>query len=412
MIKTVAGLAALLAAAAMLYSGNGLQFTLLSMRADIENFSTPLIGAMMAAYYVGFIVGCRVNPTLIASVGHIRTFVALASIASATALAHAILVDVFGWSLLRAISGFCFAGMTMVLESWINERVSNSDRGRVLSIYRIVDLLALTAGNAMIAMANPVGFQLFALTSILISIALVPVALTRSESPKPVIAAKLDLSALIKISPVGAVGAFIVGLANAGFWSVGPIFVQRVGYDADIVSAFMISVILGAAVSQWPLGFLSDKIDRRSVISGAGFSVALTALALASFGATSELHLLAIAFAMGAVMLPMFGLCIAHANDLSDPDEAVKTNGGLLLLHGVGAVIGTITSASIMAIFGPESLFVFVAGSYGFLAMFSFYRKTQSKDVTNKTPFAPIARGSAPTIFEIIQEDNANAASE
>ena len=412
MLKAVAGLAALLASAAFLYSGNGLQFTLLSMRADIENFSTPLIGIMMASYYIGFIAGCRTNPSIIAAVGHIRTFVALASLASASALAHSIFVDVYGWAVLRIVSGFCFAGMAMVLESWINERVSNEDRGRILSVYRIVDLLALTAGNAMIAMANPAGFQLFAVTSILISIGLVPIALTRSEAPKPIAAAKLDLSALFKVSPVGAAGALMTGLANAGFWSIGPIFVSRIGYDVSVVSAFMISVILGGAVSQWPLGMLSDKIDRRFVIAGSSFFVAIAAGSISLYGAVSQTHLLTLAVAMGAFMLPMLGLSIAHANDITLPEEAVKTNGGLLLLHGVGAVIGTFSASTIMAVFGPESLFVFIASIYAGFSAFTLFRTTQNSAPEEKSPFAPIPRGAAPTVFEIVQSDEENSTRE
>lgn len=403
MLRAVSALAALLFAAALLYAGNGLQFTLLSVRANIEAFSTPLIGVMMSAYYAGFIAGCRVNPTFIKTVGHIRTFVALASLASAAALAHSLVVDVIAWSVLRAISGFCFAGLAMVLESWINEKADNKNRGRILSIYRIVDLLALTAGNAMLALASPAQFQLFALVSILISVALVPVALTRSAAPKPVRTARINIKKLYAVSPVAAAGAFLVGLANAGFWSVGPIFVQRSGYDADTVAIFMSAVIVGAAVAQWPLGWLSDKIDRRYVITGAGLSAAAAALGLSQYGGASLTYLLAFGALLGAVMLPMFGLSVAHANDQSAPEEAVETNGGLLLLHGCGSVGGAIAGAGMMSAFGPGSLFDFIAGVYILLSAYALYRITRKRGTAgaDKTPFLPMPRIAAPTIFEI-----------
>lgn len=411
MIRTVAALSALLLAAAILFSGNGLQFTLLSVRANLEHFSTPLIGAMMSAYYAGFIAGCRINPRFIKSVGHIRTFVALASIASASALAHSLIIDVYVWAALRAVSGFCFAGLIMVLESWINERVTNENRGRILSIYRIVDLLALTAGNAMLAMADPQDFQLFAVASILVSIALVPVALTRSAAPQPVRTAKLDIARLFALSPVAASGVFMVGLANAAFWSVGPIFVQRIGYSADIVAAFMSAVIIGAAAAQWPLGWTSDKIDRRIVIASAGIGAAGAALGLAAFGAASPTQLFIFAAALGALMLPMFGLCVAHANDQSEPDKAVETNGGLLLLHGGGAVAGAIAGGAVMSVFGAPSLFHYVAIVYLLLAGFCLYRimRRPATPTEDKTPFTPVPKGAAPTVFEIAQESEDEA---
>jgi len=407
MLRSVSALTALLCAAALLYSGNGLQFTLLSVRANIEAFSTPLIGVMMSAYYAGFIAGCRVNPTFIKSVGHIRTFVALASLASAAALAHSLVVEVAAWSILRAISGFCFAGLAMVLESWINERADNENRGRILSVYRIVDLLALTAGNAMLALASPAQFQLFALVSILISIALVPVALTRSAAPKPVRTAHINIKKLYAVSPVAAAGVFLVGLANAGFWSVGPIFVQRSGYNADTVAIFMSTVIVGAAVAQWPIGWLSDKVDRRYVITGAGLAAAGAALGLSRYGGVSYSYLLIFAGFLGAFMLPMFGLSVAHANDQSAPEEAVETNGGLLLLHGCGSVGGAVAGAGMMSAFGPGSLFDFIAAVYILLSAYALYRITRRRGPAeaDKSPFSPVPRSAAPTIFEIASED-------
>lgn len=407
MLRAVTALSALLLAAAILYSGNGLQFTLISVRANLEAFSIPLIGAMMSAYYAGFIAGCRVNPRFIQSVGHIRTFVALASIASASALAHALVIDVYVWSVLRAISGFCFAGLTMVLESWINERVTNDNRGRILSVYRIVDLLSLTAGNAMLAMANPQGFQLFAVVSILVSLALVPVALTRSAAPPPVRTAKLNIRKLVAVSPVAAAGVFMVGLANAAFWSVGPIFVQRIGYGADTIAAFMSTVIIGAALAQWPLGWWSDTIDRRIVIASASIGASGAAMGLSAFGGASQLQLFSFGAALGALMLSMFGLCVAHANDQSEPESAVETNGGLLLLHGCGAIAGAVIGGGAMSVFGAPALFDYIAIVYVLLAAFCIYRIARRPAVPagEKTPFVPMPKGAAPTVFEIAQED-------
>lgn len=412
MIRALTAIGALLATAALLYTGNGLQFTLISVRANIEGISTALIGAIMACYYAGFIAGCRVTPTFIKSVGHIRTFVALASVASASALAHALLVDVVFWAALRAVSGFCFAGMAMVLESWINERATNENRGRILSVYRIVDLLALTVGNALLALAPPEEFHLFAMVSILVSIALVPVALNTGAAPAPVRTAKLNIKRLVEVSPVAAAGAFMVGVANAAFWSVGPVFVQRAGYGADVIAGFMSSVILGAAAAQWPLGWISDTFDRRLVIAGAGYLTAASAFALALFAGVSQLYLFGFGAMLGAMMIPMFGLAVAHANDLSPPEKAVETNGGLLLLHGCGSAGGAIAGAGIMTIFGPASLFVYIGAVYIVLSTFSLYRTTRRAAPKDKTPFTPVPKGAGPTVFEIALPQETDEAGE
>ena len=406
MLRSVYALAALLLAAAFLYTGNGLQFTLISVRADFEAFSATAIGAIVAGYYAGFIAGCRITPRFIHTVGHIRTFVALASVASASALAHAIFIDALAWAGLRAITGVCFAGMAMVLESWLNERASNENRGRILSVYRIVDLLALMTGNALLSAASPAGFELFAVTSILVSIALVPIALTRTNAPTQIEIARLDLPALVRISPVGAAAAGMIGLANASFWSIAPLFVTRLGYPPTAVSTFMICVIAGAAAAQWPLGWISDKIDRRIVLSFSALTAACVAIAVSQYASHSTYYLFVLGAVLGAFMIPMFGLAIAHANDQAGPKNAVATNGGLLLLHGCGAIIGAFGGAQLLSLFGPSALFYYIASIYTALAIFTLIRIFAREAPSDKTTFTPVPRGATPTVFEIAREDD------
>ncbi|MBB5520044.1 MFS transporter [Amphiplicatus metriothermophilus] len=412
MLQAVAAISALLLAAAILLAGNGLQSTLISVRANIESFPTALIGVLMSAYFAGFVAGCRINPTFIKSVGHIRTFVALASIGSASALAHALIIDVTVWAILRAITGFCFAGLFMVIESWINERATNANRGRILSVYRIIDLVALTVGNAMLTIADPASFELFAIVSILVSIALVPVALTRSPAPKPIETARLDIPKLFAVSPAAAAAAPLAALANAAFWAMGPVYVQRLGHDAATIAAFMSAAIIGAAALQWPLGWLSDRIDRRKVMAGASLMGALSAFALAQFGAASQTLLIALGALVGAFIIPMFGLAAAHANDHAAPEEAVATNGGLLLLHGLGSVVGAAAGGVIISLAGPSSLFDYVGVVYTATAAVCIYRITRRAPLPEeeKTPFVPVPKNAAPTVFEIAQEEGAETA--
>ncbi len=414
MIRSVAAIFSLLLAAAILLAGNGLQGTLLAVRANIEGFPTSLIGVLMSAYFGGFVLGCRFNPAFIKSVGHIRTFLALASIASASALIHPLVVDVWIWAVLRAITGFCFAGLIMVIESWINERATNANRGEILSVYRIIDLTATLLGNALLATADPADFHLFALVSILLSLALAPVALTKSDAPKPIETARLDIPRLFKVSPVAAVGAPLVGLANASFWGVGAVYAQQLGYSTALIAAFISAVIVGAALLQWPLGWLSDRIDRRRVMFGSSILGVVAALALAQFGGASPAALLGFGALFGAFVIPMFGLNAAHANDHAEPGASVETNGGLLLLHGCGSVVGATLGAIVMATFGPPALFIYIATIYVGFAAFCFYRiiKRPPAPDEKKSPFTPVPKNAAPTVFEIGENEPAEEASQ
>lgn len=403
MLRAVAAFLSLLLAAAILLAGNGLQGTLLAVRANLEGFPTALIGVLMSSYFAGFILGCRFNPAFIKSVGHIRTFVALASIASAAALVHPIVIDVPTWAILRAITGFCFAGLVMIIESWINERATNANRGRILSVYRIVDLTATMTGNALLATADPADFPLFATVSILMSIALVPVALTRGDAPKPITTARLDVRKLFRVSPVAAVASPMIGLANASFWGVGAVYAQELGYDKEVIAAFISAVIIGGALLQWPLGWLSDRIDRRMVLAGSAALGAASAVALAQFGDDGPRYILGFGALVGAFIVPMFGIAAAHANDLADPGAAVETNGGLLLLHGCGSVVGATLGAMVMALFGPASLFLYIAAVYALVGVFCVMRilSRQARAPELKTPFTPAPNMASPTVFEI-----------
>ncbi|MEL7296617.1 MAG: MFS transporter [Pseudomonadota bacterium] len=399
MLTTIATLASLLVAAALLYAGNGLQGTLLAVRGGGEGFSPPVIGALMSAYYFGFIVGCRVVPRYIANIGHIRSFVALASVASASALAHAIFVEPYSWGVLRAITGFAFAGMAMVLESWINERSSNANRGRVLSIYRIVDLSALTLGNLLLAAASPAGFELFALVSILISLALVPIAMTRIEAPPPVTQARLDLRGLYRVSPVAAAGALGTGLANAAFWGVAPLFVQSTGCGADTVGTFMSAAIVAAGLSQLPIGVLSDRIDRRIVLCAAALLAGCGAALLAIFGQSSVATLVLLGAALGMFMLPVFGLSLAHAADHAAKGQSVGVSGSMLLLHGMGAVVGAVLGGAAMSLAGGAGLFGYIATIEIALAAFALSRIAKRAAPENKSKHRPAPRSPSTVVY-------------
>lgn len=402
MAQTIRVLSALLIAAFLLISGAGLQGTLLSVRGNIEGFSLVLLGSLMSAYFTGFTLGCQVAPHMVKRAGHIRSFTALASIASAAALAHALAVNPVFWIVLRVIAGFCMAGLYMIIESWINEGATNERRGRILAVYRVVDLSAGTVGQAMLATADPSEFYLFAVVSIVISIALVPVALTSTTQPTPITSAEIDLKKLFRISPLAAFGCLSVGAANGAYWAVGAVYVQNLGYGIQTVAAFMTTVVISGAISQWPLGFVSDLFDRRILIVAITAACSAAGVLLGLTGGQSELMLLVGGAAFGFTAMPIFGLSVAHANDRAEPHEYVTLAAGLLLLYGAGAIVGPFIAPMIMQHFGPQALFFYTSGVYGAMTLFGLYRMQRSDAVKaeEREAYVSVPRTS-PAVFEI-----------
>ena len=374
MNKLIAPVFALLLSVSLLSMGSGLQNTLLPIRASLEVFSSLSIGVMGSAYFFGFAAGCLLGPLLIRRVGHIRTFTAMATIASCVSLAHVIFLEPVVWWVLRIVTGICFAVMYMIIESWLNERSNNGNRGTLFSIYTIVNLTVVTVGQMMLTIDEPTNFMLFSLASILVSLAAVPVALSKSPEPAPIESVSIHIGKLIRLSPVGAMGCFAVGLANGSFWSLAPVFAQGDSGDTQTVATFMSITVIAGAIGQWPLGRLSDKMDRRRVIAVACFGAALAGIALVLLGASTYTLLLPIAFAYGLFAFPLYALSVAHTNDFAAASEYVEVACGLLLVYAAGAVIGPIISSVCMRYTGAGGLFAFTATVHIVMGLFTIYR--------------------------------------
>ena len=410
MTKIIAPVAALLLSVALLLSGNGLQGTLLPVRAGMESFSTPDIGVLGAAYYIGFALGCLYGSRILARAGHIRTFTAMASIASAVALAHAMVVLPWFWWFARAITGVCFAVLFMVIESWLNERATKETRGTVLSIYLVINLTVITAGQLMIMLYDPADWPLFALASILVSLAAVPVALTASPAPADVEATNLRVWRLYRLSPVGFMGCVTVGLANGSFWSLGPSFAQQTGLDISGVAIFMSATVIAGAAGQWPIGRASDKHDRRIVIAGSCVLAASAGVALASGLLVSTTQILIASCLFGFFAFPVYAMAVAHTNDHVTEGAFVEVSGGLLLLFAAGAVAGPIAASLMMSLVGPGGLYVFTAAVHVAMAGFSLYRirRREAVPLEERTTFLH-GLEAASTLSNAFEEDETPA---
>ncbi len=398
---------ALLLSTAFLLAGNGLQQTLVPIRADLEAFDQIALGALGSFYYVGFLLGCFAGPYLILRAGHIRAFLATVSAASAVALAHAIIVNEIPWYLFRATTGFCLAAIFLTIESWLNERATNENRGFVMSAYVTLVFVFLVVGQMMVTLADPRTFTLFALASILVSVAAIPVAMTRSEAPAPIAIVQFSPKALFKASPVGFAGIFISGLTNGAFWSLGAVFATQIGYSVAEAATFMSVVVVGGALMQWPLGRLSDRIDRRKVLVGTLVLACLASIAL-GFLRPPTFALLGLAVLFGMFTLPVYTVAASHAFDMAGELSVVDTSAGLLLVNAAGSIFGPIIAATFMDVLGTGGLFATIAASQALLIAYVVYRIRQRRAPAEKTDYeyaasAPIGGVITP---EPLEEDD------
>ena len=354
-------LASLLSGVGLLVVGTGLMFSAIGAQAGVANFSGLVTGLIMSAYFAGFVFGTYACPAIIRRVGHIRTFAAMASLASCIPLLHVLWLNPWFWGALRFVTGVCLVGLYIVVESWLNVVATTDQRGKVFAAYMAVSGVAMALGQWLILFGDRFGFVPFALVSILFSFALLPITLTPVSEPEPTEAPKLGLRALFAISPIGVIGAVASGLLSGAFYSLGHIFGQGVGFSERGIATFMAATILGGAVMQWPVGHLSDRFDRRWVLFWVCIACACVAGAGFYMAREYEDSLIFLGILYGGLAFTVYGLSVAHVNDLIDPGKVLEVAGGLLLLHGLGATAGPTLAGLMMDLLGPESLMLYFA---------------------------------------------------
>jgi MFS family permease len=386
MRKSLRPIASLLIGVALLLAGNGLQFTLLPLRGGAEGFSPFAIGGIGSSYYIGFVGGCLLAPYLILRAGHIRAFAALVALAVAVGLAYPLAPAVGAWVVFRLINGFCIAGFYLVIESWLNDQASNDTRGLVMSSYVVVNFMAFTVGQLLITTYPVQEAGNFIIAAMLGSLAIVPVALTRSAQPAPITVVSFKPATLFRAAPVGFVGSLMVGVANGAFWALGPLSAAGNGLSVEKVAAFMSSATVAGALAQYPVGRLSDRMDRRLVLFALLIGAATVGVLLWLFAEGGWL-LLTFGFLFGALALPGYSLAAAHAYDKTPAGDMVQTAATVLLANALGAAVGPVLASFVMGALGPRALFLFTALIEVLLAAFVFYRTTVMAPVEDKTEF-------------------------
>ena len=404
MVQVLSRSWALLLGMMLLMVGNGLQGTLLGVRGGIEGFSTFEMSFVMSAYFAGFLVGSRVAPQMIRRVGHVRVFAALASFVSAILLLYPAFTNPVVWACGRIAIGFCFSGVYVAAESWLNNSADNSNRGKALSIYMIVQMFGIVSAQALLAIGDATGYALFIVSSVLVSISFAPILLSVAPTPAFETAKPMPLRTLIETSPLSCLGMFLLGGVFSAQFGMSAVYGTAAGLSVTQISLFVSSIYIGALLMQYPIGLFSDRVDRRLVILVVallgGLASVVAFLNGENFGA-----LLIVAFIIGGTSNPLYSLLIAYTNDYLEADDMAAACGGLIFINGVGAISGPLIIGWVMDQYGPEFFFMVIAVLMLTMAAYAGFRMTQRTRVgIDDGAYAPVMPNASLVAVEVASE--------
>lgn len=380
MLQVLSSAWALLLGMSLLMVGNGMQGTLLGIRGEIEGFSTFEMSIVMSAYFLGFLGGSRMAPGLIRRVGHVRVFAALASLISAVMILYPTVTEVWLWTLGRVLIGFCFSAVYVTAESWLNNAATNENRGQALSLYMIVQTAGIVVSQALLLTADPSGYVLFVIPSILVSIAVTPILLSISPTPAFDTTKPMSLKQLAGFSPLGCVGMFLLGGVFSAQFGMASVYGAKAGLTVAQISTFVAMFFVGAVLLQYPIGWISDRMDRRIlilIVSAIGAAGSMLGMLL---GAEFTL-LLASAFVVGGMSNPLYSLLIAHTNDFLEHEDMAAASGGLIFINGLGAILGPIITGYMMDVVGPGGFYLFTGILFVALVFYAAYRSTVGRSI-------------------------------
>ncbi|MGR3838860.1 MAG: MFS transporter [Cognatishimia sp.] len=403
--QVISGTWALMLGMMLLMVGNGVQGSLLGIRGEIEGFSTVEMSFVMSAYFLGFLGGSRVAPEMIRRVGHVRVFAALGSFISAALIVFPWLADPWVWMFCRAVIGFCFCGVYVTAESWLNNAATNEDRGKVLSFYMYAQVTGIIIAQGLLVAADPSGFVLFVIPSILVSLSFAPILLSISPTPAFESTKGMKLRELFNVSPLGITGMFVLGGVFSAQFGMSAVYGTQAGLSIVEISIFIAMFYVGSVVTQYPIGWFSDRMDRRIVI--------LTVSVLATLGAAigflwtgSFYALLVAAFIVGGATNPLYSLFIAHTNDFLSREDMAAASAGLLFVNGLGAVLGPLTIGWLMTSLGTSAYFLYLGALTAIISLYALYRMTKRAALPSDETgsFAPVLPTSSSVAMEAAQE--------
>jgi MFS family permease len=360
---------------------------------------------VMSAYFLGFLGGSRMAPEMIRRVGHVRVFAALGSFISAVLILYPAITDPWAWTLLRVIIGFCFSGVYVTAESWLNNAATNETRGQALSLYMIVQMAGIVAAQGLLTLGDPSGFILFIIPSVLVSISFAPILLSVSPTPPFETTKPMSIRALYHVSPLGCVGAFLLGGVYSALFGMAAVYGTQSGLSVAQISAFVAAIYVGGLLMQFPIGWMSDRMDRRQLILGTAVLGCIGALAGLMFESRFSV-LLGAMFVVGGTSNPLYALIIAYTNDFLEHEDMAAASGGMIFLNGVGAVAGPLITGWIMGYAGPSGFFLFLAALLGSLSAYAAYRMTQRRAplVSETGTYSPVLPSATSVAVEAAQE--------
>lgn len=400
---------ALLLGVLLLMVGNGLQGSLIGIRGSIEQFSTAELSIITSAYFVGFLFGSRMAPEMIRRVGHVRVFAALGSFVSAVLILYPTITEPWAWVVLRVLFGFCFSGVYVTAESWLNNASTNETRGKALSLYMIIQMAGIISSQALLNVGDPAGFVLFVIPSVLVSLSFAPILLSAVPTPAFDTTQSMDFKRLYETSPTSVVGMFLVGAVFAAQFGMASIYGTEAGLSVAEISIFISAIFLGGLVLQYPIGWMSDRMDRRVLILAAALLGLAASLLGWLFGSVFEVLLIA-GFLMGGASNPLYALLIAYMNDYLGTEDMAAASGGLLFVNGLGAIVGPILTGWAMSQMGAPGFWVYLVIVMVVLSAYVAFRMTQrvslyaGEDDYDAVAYAPIAPSATPVAVEVASE--------
>lgn len=376
MFQIFSGIWALLIGIVFIMLGNGMHFTLIGLRGGIEGFSATDLAIVASGYFLGFLSGARLTPGMIRRVGHVRVFAALGSFMSAGLIAFPLFTDPILWTVLRVLVGFCMSGIYVTAESWLNASATNETRGKVLSAYMIAQTLGIIGAQGLLTLGDAATAGLFIGASILVSISFGPILLSVTPTPAADVTRPMPLRTLFKNSPLGTVGIFLLGTIYATQSGMGAVYGSQIGMSANEIALFIAMLFGGALLLQFPIGWLSDRMDRRSLILGCAV-LGATFCVLGWINGPDIWMLMAAAFLAGGVTTPLYALLLAYTNDALDPADMPAASGGLVMIFGIGAILGPLAAGAAMESYGPQMFWLVLGVTFVGIGAYALYRMTQ-----------------------------------
>ncbi len=372
---------ALLTSTLFLFFGNGLQGLLLPVRGSQEGYSNEILGLIGTTWASGFVIGCFVAPNLVRRIGHVRAFTGFGALICLNVLLTGLIVDQTAWLILRTVTGFCTAGTSMIIESWLNERATNESRGAIFSFYISITLFGVVGGQMMVPFADVSTPVLFMVCGILYCAAIIPTAVSRAASPQPLKRVSLDLPALYRNSPVSFIAILLIGTANGAYGTLAAVFGARAGLEEGTIAIMVSITIFAGAIAQFPAGRMSDTMDRRYVLAALSGLAALAGMILLLLQPHNVYAIIGLVAFYGAAANALYPIAVAHANDHASSEDFVKVSGGLLLLFGIGTIIGPTLGGPVMSWLGPYALFSVTALAHTLVTAYSIFRSRKRAPV-------------------------------